>query len=51
MKAKQNQVSRILHLHLNNGDVSAMLRRTLISVALGLWLACVLGALLAWGLK
>ncbi len=51
MKATRNRLTHILHRHLNDGDLTLMLRRFLIAVAVGLWLACVLGALLAWSLR
>ena len=50
MKAKSNRLSHILHRHFHNGDATAMLRRTLIAVAVGLWLIFMLCVLLAWGL-
>ena len=48
---EQNQIENIFHRHLNNGDVSAMLRRTLIMVAVVIWLAFALCVLLVWGLR
>ncbi len=51
MNAKQNRVVNFLHNHLNNGDVTAMLRRTLIGVAVGIWLVFMLCVLLAWRMR
>ena len=51
MKSKQNRISHILRAHLNGGDVSAMLKRTLIAVAVGLWLVFALCVMIAWGLR
>jgi len=46
---EQNQIENIFHRHLNNSDVFAMFRRTLITVAVVIWLvfaSCILGALI-----
>ena len=51
MKSKQNRISHILRAHLNGGDVSAMLKRTLITVAVGIWVAFMACILLVWGLR
>jgi len=51
MKSQLNRVSHILHRHLNDGDVSAMLRRTLVAVAVGIWIAFALAVMIAWGLR
>ena len=50
MKSK-TEISHILRAHLNSGDVSAMLKRTLIAVAVGLWLVFALCMMIAWGLR
>lgn len=51
MKTKYNQIINVLRNDLNGGDISYMLRRTLIAVAVGIWVACALAVLIAWGLK
>ncbi|MDO8303922.1 MAG: hypothetical protein Q7T18_11840 [Sedimentisphaerales bacterium] len=51
MKAQLHRVSHILHRHLNNDDVTATFKRTLIMIAVGIWLAFALCAMIAWGLR
>lgn len=51
MKAQRNRLAHILHAHLHDGDVTAMLRRTLIAVAIIIWLAFAVCVLLAWGMR
>jgi len=51
MKSKLNRINHILHRHLHDGDVSAMLHRTLIAIAVGILLVFALCIALAWGLR
>ena len=51
MKAQRNRISHVLHRHLNNGDVTAMLRRTLITIAVIIWIVFALCVMIAWGLR
>ena len=51
MKAKQNRVSHILHRYLHDSDVSDMLRRTLIAIAVGIMAVFALCVMLVWGLR
>ena len=51
MKAQRNRISHILHTHLHKGDVSAMLRRTLIAIAVGIMAVFGLAVMIAWGLR
>ena len=51
MKAIHNRLAHILHHRLNNGDVSLMLRRWLIAVAVGIGLVFTLCVMLAWGVR
>lgn len=51
MKTKFNRVNHVLRVRLHNGDVSAMLKRTLIAVAIIIWVVFMSCMLLAWGVN
>lgn len=46
----RNRLTYVLRQHLNGGDVSAMLKRTLIVIAVGIWIAFAACVLLVWSL-
>lgn len=51
MKSQLHRINHILHTYLHDGNVSAMLKRTLIAVAVGIWIVFVMCVLLVWGLR
>ena len=50
-KATRNRLVHVLHRRLNNGDVTAMFKRTLVAVAVGIMAAFALAVMIAWGLR
>lgn len=48
---KLNHISHILHAHLNDGNVTAMFKRTLIAVAVDIMAVFALCIMIAWGVR